>query len=175
MTYKNSIQLKAAFLLLVFTLNIIIGFACAMGLDMGFNPKHHHDNSNHSASLLNHPHDNSKHSDALVNHHHSNHSASLANQHLHNNDSHHEENIAKNNSGTDDNCCNEKVVKISEQDKILTLVIHIGVPLALVPLLSSLYLTYFASSAKITRGIQVVRCCLLTSRGIRVLIQSFQI
>ena len=37
------IQLKATFLLTVFSLNTVIGFACAMGVDMGFNSKHHHD------------------------------------------------------------------------------------------------------------------------------------
>jgi len=38
----TSIKLKAAFLLLVFALNTIVGFACSMGVNMGFN-KHHHD------------------------------------------------------------------------------------------------------------------------------------
>jgi len=37
-----NIQLKAAFLLIVFVLNTMIGFACAMGVDMGFNTTHHH-------------------------------------------------------------------------------------------------------------------------------------
>ena len=34
-------QLKAAFLLMVFMLNIVTGFACCMGVDMGFNSHHH--------------------------------------------------------------------------------------------------------------------------------------
>jgi hypothetical protein len=39
---KNiSIQYKATFLLIVFSLNMIIGFACAIGIDMGFNTLHH--------------------------------------------------------------------------------------------------------------------------------------
>ena len=41
---KNiSIQLKAAFLLIVFGLNTMVGFACAIGVDMGFNTTNHHD------------------------------------------------------------------------------------------------------------------------------------
>lgn len=36
-----SIRLKAAFLLTVFALNTVVGFACAMGVDMGFNSPHH--------------------------------------------------------------------------------------------------------------------------------------
>ena len=38
-----SIKLKALFLLMVFALNTIVGFACATGVDMGFNHKHHHE------------------------------------------------------------------------------------------------------------------------------------
>ncbi|MBN9351858.1 MAG: hypothetical protein J0H55_14350 [Chitinophagaceae bacterium] len=38
----KAIQFKAAILLIVFSLNTIIGFACAVGMDMGFNSKHHH-------------------------------------------------------------------------------------------------------------------------------------
>ena len=42
MTKKNmSIQLKAAFLMIVFSMNMIIGFACAIGIDMFFNTSHH--------------------------------------------------------------------------------------------------------------------------------------
>jgi hypothetical protein len=42
MKRKKSIQLKAAFLLIAFSLNMIIGFACSVGIDMEFN-SHHHD------------------------------------------------------------------------------------------------------------------------------------
>ena len=43
MNRNISIQLKAGFLIIVFSMNTVIGFACAMGLDMGFNSKHNHD------------------------------------------------------------------------------------------------------------------------------------
>ena len=43
MKKNKSIQFKAAFLLLVFSLNMVVGFACAMGLEMGFKTTHHHD------------------------------------------------------------------------------------------------------------------------------------
>ncbi|SIO50913.1 hypothetical protein [Chitinophaga niabensis] len=42
MKLSRTIQLKAVFLLAVFTLNTMVGFACAVGLDLGFNSKHHH-------------------------------------------------------------------------------------------------------------------------------------
>lgn len=61
-----SIQLKAALLLIVFSLNTIIGFACAAGIDMGFNSKSNqeivttavvpeHDHANRTKH--HHPHD----------------------------------------------------------------------------------------------------------------------
>ena len=39
------IKLKAAILIIVFSLNTVIGFACSFGLEMGFN-NHHHDKDN---------------------------------------------------------------------------------------------------------------------------------
>jgi len=41
MKTHSSIKLKAAFLILVFFLNTVVGFACAIGTDMGFNGAHH--------------------------------------------------------------------------------------------------------------------------------------
>ena len=41
MKRNKSIQFKAAFLLIAFSLNSVVGFACAAGLDMGFNSNHH--------------------------------------------------------------------------------------------------------------------------------------
>lgn len=37
MNKNRSIKIKAAFLLLVFAFNIVVGFACGLGIDMGFN------------------------------------------------------------------------------------------------------------------------------------------
>ena len=63
MKRNKSIQLKAAFLLIVFSLNTVIGFACAVGLDMGFN-SHHHCQENAIKTEGNHHHD-----EADVHHH----------------------------------------------------------------------------------------------------------
>ena len=41
MQINRFIQFKAAFLLVVFALNTMVGFACSVGLDMGFNTTHH--------------------------------------------------------------------------------------------------------------------------------------
>ncbi|MBN8718649.1 MAG: hypothetical protein J0H85_04335 [Sediminibacterium magnilacihabitans] len=43
MTRNLSIKLKALFLLIVFASNTAVGFACALGMDMGFNTSHHNE------------------------------------------------------------------------------------------------------------------------------------
>ena len=43
MNRNTSIRLKAASLVIVFSLNTVVGFACAMCVNMGFNTTHHHD------------------------------------------------------------------------------------------------------------------------------------
>lgn len=91
-----SIQIKAAFLLVVFSLNIVVGFACSVGIDMGFN-KHHHDNEMMA-----------EHSD----HHHSAMQTDKS--------SHHHDDVGNPNSKEDDgNCCKDKVAKIATADKSL--------------------------------------------------------
>jgi len=40
-TSNNSIKIKALFLLIVFATNTVVGFACALGMDMGFNKSQH--------------------------------------------------------------------------------------------------------------------------------------
>ena len=86
----KSIQLKAAFLVIVFSLNTVIGFACTVGLDMGFN-SHHHEESAIEVSE-NHHQDKSHHHDEADVHHHQT-----------NNDK--------------DNCCNNEVMKFQQVDK----------------------------------------------------------
>ena len=54
MKRKKSIQLKAALLLAVFSMNMVIGFACAVGLDMGFNAHHHEESCCASGSIRHH-------------------------------------------------------------------------------------------------------------------------
>lgn len=58
MKQNTSIKLKAAFLLAVFALNTVLGFACSMGLKMGYN-NHHHEAALVSTETK-HPNHNSK-------------------------------------------------------------------------------------------------------------------
>ena len=89
-----SIQLKALFLLLVFAFNTAVGFACAIGVGMGFNTHHHGEEATGAAVHV--------HADGKKHQHHKE-----AGKH------HHDE---KDSSKKDD-CCTDKVVKISQTDK----------------------------------------------------------
>ncbi len=95
-----TIQLKAAFLLIVFSLNTVIGFACVIGIDMGFNSHHHEDDEATAAAI--HVHAGGK-------------------KHIHDNeadDRHHKAGNHK--SGDDkDNCCHDKVTQFSQLDKAI--------------------------------------------------------
>ncbi|MBO9202601.1 MULTISPECIES: hypothetical protein [Niastella] len=159
MKSNSTIQLKAIFLLIVFSLNTIIGFACSVGLDMGFNSRHHHHNGKSN------------------NHHHQ-----KSNQHHHVLGSHTTKSqpvgeIIKSGAPETGNCCNDDATQLSQSDKLLVNAINssIEMPVALIAL-HFLYLSSHLSSLnpEITK-IQDVRPYILNSRGIRVSIQSFQI
>ncbi|MEP7081174.1 MAG: hypothetical protein ABI784_10620 [Ginsengibacter sp.] len=117
----KSIQLKAAFLLIVFSLNTIIGFACAVGLDMGFNSNHHEEEL---TAVSIHTHKDGKqhqHHNEVKNHHQE------ADNHLHKA------------SNDEDNCCHDKVTQISQQDKAIALSISIISPVFFTALNSFFY------------------------------------
>ena len=140
MKRNRSIQLKAAFLLLVFGLNTVVGFACSLGLDMGFNIPHHkeevsaspihihkagkHEHQKETAKTSIHVHADGKkqvhqkepvtqpavHIDADGKKHE--HPSPVANQHA-------EEKKIPNN--TKDDCCKDDVLKFQNLDKNLVL------------------------------------------------------
>ena len=90
MKQNITIQLKAAFLIIVFALNTVVGFACAIGIDMGFNTTHHHDGEateTHSADKICQHHKPGKH--------------------------HHDSKESSENGG----CCNDHVIKFQNLDK----------------------------------------------------------
>ena len=92
-----SIQLKAALLLIVFSMNTVIGFACAMGVDMSFNT-HHHDEEEATETTV-HVHADGKkhqHHDEAAKHHHD-----------------------SNEDSEKGGCCNDGVIKFQSLDKSL--------------------------------------------------------
>lgn len=89
MKTKINILLKAALLLSVFSINTIIGFACYIGIDIGFNNHHHEE----TESLLH-----------GTSHHH---------------DKPEADSREDKSQGGKDNCCNEKVSQFSQLDKLI--------------------------------------------------------
>ncbi len=112
MIKSKSIQLKAAFLLIVFSLNTIIGFACAVGINMGFN-SHHHDDE--ATEVTEHIHaDGKKHE-------------------------HHEADHNHKSKDDNDNCCHDKVIKISQVDKAIPQPVTAINPVFFTTFISSFY------------------------------------
>ena len=152
-----SIQLKAAFLIIVFSLNTIIGFACAIGIDMGFNAAHHHDED--AIEVSTHIHADGK-------------------KHIHHNETgkHHDEAGDQHKSkGGKDDCCNDKVIKISQLDKSVPQLTAVN-PVFFTTFISSFYNPdiLFVSQQNISIK-YFVRSYHPPIPDIRIAIQSFQI
>jgi len=109
MTKKISIQLKAALLLIVFSMNTIIGFACAIGIDMKFSSKHHDEEQIIKTPVH-------IHADGKKHDHHN-----KAEKHSH----------EEKKTNEKDNCCNDKVVKLQISEKNITAKTIIDMPVFL--------------------------------------------
>lgn len=124
MRSPKSIKLKAAFLLTVFTFNILVSFACSVGIKMGFNNSHHIDERKKKSHSHSHKH---AHGEASKGKHsHGGHSHATA--HKHSND------LAtgdQKDHGQKD-CCNEKSVELQKHDKSAN---HSSNPVIKVPVL----------------------------------------
>lgn len=92
MSAKNHIQIKAALLFIVFSLNVVVGFACTIGMDMGFNTKHHPEEIATEVHI---------HDDGSEHHH----EKKVIVEHAQKQEA--------------DNCCNDEVVKLSQVDKLV--------------------------------------------------------
>ena len=119
-------RLKAAFLLIIFSLNIFVGFACAVGVDMSFNTRHHHE----EATEIHIHADGKKHI----------HRKGKSKIHVHADGKKHRHETAgcRHHACNDKkgDCCNDKVVKIIQDDKALP---HVA------KLLSPSFLTAFVA------------------------------
>ena len=170
-----SIQLKALFLLIVFTLNTIVGFACAMGVDMGFNTTHHHDDDEKKVAVH-------VHADGKKHQHHSKKSNNVspglnadAKKHHHHDEAEEQHQDKKDNSKKDD-CCNDKVVKISQTDKAVAYSNTLVHPVFFTAFISSYYNIDVTFPSQITTNIKYfVLGHHPPIPDIRIAIQSFQI
>lgn len=105
MKSNRTIKIKALFLLTTFSLNTVVGFACSLGVDMGFNASHHsHEEGEKHEHGNGHQHDGNKghsHRNSPGSHHHSdtdNTTASFS-------------------SPSEENCCADFVVGFQNTDK----------------------------------------------------------
>jgi hypothetical protein len=113
-----SIKIKAAFLLVVFALNTVVGFACSLGVDMGFNSPQHDKGSKGSVHI---------HKDGKVHVHKSAPDKPAGSLHTHKDGKAHEHKAAPakghptadQSSSKKDDCCKGKVVKLQTADKNL--------------------------------------------------------
>jgi len=148
-----SIQLKAVLLLIVFGLNTLIGFACAMGVDMSFRSAHHQDEA---VEVSVHVHaDGKKH------------------EHRNKIDKHKGE---KKNTSKKDDCCNEKVVKISQEDRAIPQSNILPNPVFFTAFIATYNNINIFYPSQVTSSIRYfVRCYHPPIPDIRIVIQSFQI
>jgi hypothetical protein len=100
-----TIKIKALFLLATFSLNTVVGFACSLGVDMGFNSRHHSHEEGEK-----HEHGNSHQHDGNKNHSHQH--GTVSNHHT---DS--DKNIASFSPQSEENCCSDFVVGFQNTDK----------------------------------------------------------
>ena len=150
MKRNRSIKIRAALLLIVFSMNTVIGFACAVGFDMGFNDKHHHDGD--GTTIQKTSHDKSCPGDGADKDHHKS-------------------------KDDKDNCCNDSVMKFAQVDKLLAQSSSFTVkPLFLTAFVSSYYNIGALFASQVTKSIKYfVRNHHPPIPDIRIEIQSFQI
>ena len=148
------IQIKAALLLLIFSLNTIIGFACAVGVDMGFNSQHH-TKKREPAKLHVHA-DGKKHQ----------HGGKAA--------SHHERTNKDNREK--DGCCSDAVIKLSQTDKSVPQLSAVVNPVFFTFFIASFYIHDISCSSQVTNTVKYfVSGHHPPFPDIRIAIQSFQI
>lgn len=155
MKRNRSISLKAVFLLVVFLLNTVIGFACTVGLE-----EDHHLHNAPATHLHKHDHGGSDHHHSKSEHHHDDLAAD-----------HHSAKKDK------ENCCKDEVTKLLKEDKLaaaksaanLQPVVFITVPVSFYQF-DALALSIFAPSTR-----YFVRSYHPPIEDIRISIQSFQI
>ena len=152
LTRNTSIKLKAAFLLMVFSLNTVVGFACSVGVDMGYNTHHHEHGKKHS------------------------------HKHSENHSSHQQSHLKKGTtfsaSRSKDDCCSNDVARFTLLDKSVTdNSIHLQVPVFLLAFTSTfLPQADDAPALAVNSRFQFVRrSCFLNDTDVRIAIQSFQI
>ena len=154
MTRQLKNRLRAMFLLMVFSLNTVAGFACSVGVDMGYNNHHHDHGKPHS-----HKHGKGKHT-----HSHQHHTKKGT--------------TTVKASRSSDDCCANDVAKFTLLDKaVVDNTLHLQVPVFLLALTTTFLLqAHEVPELAVNSRFQFVRrSCFLNDTDLRIAIQSFQI
>lgn len=116
MKLLSSIQIKAIVLLVVFSLNTAVGFACSIGMDLGYNNSHHQDVAVQPATHVHSEHEG---------HHQPEPAKKAVHSHSDGKEHDHHSDLKKPVSDVtdlpgDDDCCTNEVYKFNSLDKNLT-------------------------------------------------------
>ena len=107
---STAIKYKALFLLVTFSLNSVVGFACSLGFDMGFNSRHH----SHASGKHHEDSDEDNHHEHDGNNSHSHQHEAKGNHH-----SDSDTNTVSFKSKDEENCCKDFVVGFNSLDKLI--------------------------------------------------------
>lgn len=111
----SSIQFKAAFLLFVFSLSTIVGFACSVGLNTTFTTDHHKETAGHQQKS--HEHGKSHVHAASDDHHQTPVSHHKKPSGHHQEEANHHKQVNYPLESPEDNCCKDEVAKFEKYEK----------------------------------------------------------
>ena len=159
MNRATSIKIKATLLIAVFSLNTVLGFACSLGLDMGYNKSHH---TKEATEVSVHVHADGK------KHHHENEPRK----------SHHDESAANHHDKKDaskkDDCCTNEIMQFQQSDKNLAAKTGINIPV-FVAILTNFFRIDNFKSVQSSSPKYIASYFHPPPPDIRIAIQSFQI
>lgn len=163
MNQQTKYKIISAFLFTVFSLNTVVGFACSVGIDMGYNSKHHSGDVATEAVVHIHK-DGKKHV-----HHEKKGKHSPGKSHKHDQSKNHHSDQKK------DDCCGDEVTKFVQLDKTHPASLNIIHPIFLIAFFDN-FLCVDLPGLDIVKDIkQFVRSYHPPIPDIRISIQSFQI
>lgn len=155
--FKNRlIHIKAAFLLTVFSFNMLVGFACGIGIDMGFNTADSHAHNEPKIHV---------HADGTEHEHKA----------PYNHSKHHHEK-KKSHNEKEDGCCSDGVTKIAQADKAITYTKSVSNPGSFTVIIAAFCNFDIFYPSQVTESKKYfVRGHHPPIQDIRIAIQSFQI
>ena len=153
---KTTIRLKAFFLLVVFSINTVLGFACSIGVDLGYNKLHHHTEKQRHSHAVEHQHE--------------------TEGHHHGHDSNDNEAMDHDSPAKAHDCCKDVVLKFNLSDKSVSSSVKIHAPAMVALNIVALYFISALHAEDILSNHYYVRSDHPPiARDIRIAIHSFQV